>query len=203
MNELDNSDERLENLEEFKSILVQIETDLRNLPRATKLQAFDEAVLSEEKPERRRNNPKGITLSTIHSAKAWNSTMSSSSVWKKTSFPMPTALLRMRNWRKNGASPTSLLQEPKETPSVEHPKPPPVRRNLPESTSRFVLEFSECSPWNLISTRSLITLKNQRSRRKTPTSASATKVIHKAFGSGIIIAIEGESGQIFLTARKV
>ena len=29
------------------------------------------------------------------------------------------------------------------------------------------------------------------------------KVSHKAFGSGIIIAIEGESGQIFLTARKV
>ena len=56
MNELDNSDERLENLEEFKSILVQIETDFAQSPRATKLQ---EAFM---KPCFRKKSPKeGVT----------------------------------------------------------------------------------------------------------------------------------------------
>ncbi|MDD3999552.1 MAG: exodeoxyribonuclease V subunit gamma [Bacilli bacterium] len=66
----DNAEERMENLEEFKSILRQIEEDGRDLTRTQKLQeAFDEAILADDKLQNQKQNRDGITLSTIHSAK--------------------------------------------------------------------------------------------------------------------------------------
>jgi DNA helicase-2/ATP-dependent DNA helicase PcrA len=66
----EDAEERLENIEEFKSILLQIEEQDSPLSREEKLEeAFDEAILSDDKLQNQRQSHDGITLSTIHSVK--------------------------------------------------------------------------------------------------------------------------------------
>jgi len=63
-------EERWENVQEFKSILLQIEESQGELTRKERLQAaFDEAILSDDKLQNQRQNPQGLILSTIHSVK--------------------------------------------------------------------------------------------------------------------------------------
>ena len=66
----EDEDERRENIEEFKSVLISIEDSGEILSRIEKLiSAFDEAILADDKPQNQRQRNDGITLSTIHSVK--------------------------------------------------------------------------------------------------------------------------------------
>lgn len=62
--------ERLENLKEFKSILVSVEDNGEVATRREKLiSAFDEAILADDKLQNQRQRQDGVTLSTVHSVK--------------------------------------------------------------------------------------------------------------------------------------
>ena len=62
--------ERKENIDEFKSLLISIEDNGEILARREKLiNAFDEAILSDDKLQNQRQRNDGITLSTVHSVK--------------------------------------------------------------------------------------------------------------------------------------
>ncbi len=62
--------EKMENLQEFKSILYSIENNGEIATRTEKLiSAFDEAILSDDKLQNQRQSQDGVTLSTIHSVK--------------------------------------------------------------------------------------------------------------------------------------
>ncbi len=63
-------DDRLDNIEEFKSILKQIEESSDELSIEERLtEAFDQALLSDDAKQTQRQDEDGITLSTIHSVK--------------------------------------------------------------------------------------------------------------------------------------
>ena len=66
----EDEDERKENIDEFKSILVSIEDNGEIATRREKLiAAFDEAILADDKLQNQRQRNDGITLSTVHSVK--------------------------------------------------------------------------------------------------------------------------------------
>ena len=66
----EDEDERKENIEEFKSILLNIEDSGEVASRKDKLiEAFDEAILADDKLQNQRQRSDGITLSTVHSVK--------------------------------------------------------------------------------------------------------------------------------------
>lgn len=68
--EVDDFDDRKANLDEFKSILYEVENNVSNLSRVDKLrEAFDEAILSDEYLQTQKENKTGVTVSTIHSVK--------------------------------------------------------------------------------------------------------------------------------------
>ena len=62
--------ERLENIKEFRSILLNLEDNGEIAARRDKLLgAFDEAILSDDKLQSQRQNKNGVTISTVHSVK--------------------------------------------------------------------------------------------------------------------------------------
>ncbi len=66
----DDEEERKENLMEFKSILRTIENNGELATREEKLiEAFDEAILSDDKLQNQRQSNDGVTISTVHSVK--------------------------------------------------------------------------------------------------------------------------------------
>ena len=66
----ENEEEREENVLELKSIFANLEDDGQLLARKDKLiNAFDEAILSDDKIQNQKENIDGITLSTVHSVK--------------------------------------------------------------------------------------------------------------------------------------
>ena len=66
----EDEDERSENIEEFKSILSNLEDNGEVASRREKLIAsFDEAILADDKLQNQRQRNDGITLSTVHSVK--------------------------------------------------------------------------------------------------------------------------------------
>ena len=66
----EDEDERKENIDEFKSILVSIEDNGEIATRREKLiAAFDEAILADDKLQNQRQRNDGVTLSTVHSVK--------------------------------------------------------------------------------------------------------------------------------------
>ena len=68
--EVDDFEDRKANLDEFKSILYQVDNGSENTSRTEKLrEAFDEAILSDEYLQTQKENKTGVTISTIHSVK--------------------------------------------------------------------------------------------------------------------------------------
>jgi len=66
----DTFDDRKDNLKEFRSILISVESSKEDLPRIERLKAaFDEAILSDEFLQSQKEDPHGVTVSTIHSIK--------------------------------------------------------------------------------------------------------------------------------------
>ena len=66
----EDEEDRLENIKEFKSILVSIEDNGEVATRREKLlDAFDEAILADDKLQNQRQRQDGVTLSTVHSVK--------------------------------------------------------------------------------------------------------------------------------------
>ena len=66
----EDEEERLENIKEFKSILVSVEDNGEIASRREKLMsAFDEAILADDKLQNQRQRQDGVTLSTVHSVK--------------------------------------------------------------------------------------------------------------------------------------
>ncbi len=66
----EDEEERKENLAEFKSVLDNVENNGEIASRKEKLMnAFDEAILSDDKLQNQRQRADGVTLSTVHSVK--------------------------------------------------------------------------------------------------------------------------------------
>lgn len=209
MNQLDNPEERLENLEEFKSILIQIETDERSLTRLEKLQeAFDEAILADDKLQNQRQSHDGITLSTIHSAKGLEFDYVFVIGLEENVFPN---VYRFDS--------EAELEEERRIAYVAFTRAKKklyllsAQRRLlygeifQNPTSRFVLEFTGAKQeaeedFNQDVYFDMETKQTEETEEAQADYRVGDKVIHKAFGTGIIIAIEGDTGQIFFDREK-
>lgn len=199
----DDPDERLENIEEFKSILLQIEEDSRDITRIQKLQeAFDEAILSDDKQQNQRQNRNGITLSTIHSVKGLE-------------FPYVFVIGLEENVFPNvyRFSSSAELEEERRIAYVSFTR---AKKKLyllsaqnrllygerfTNKTSRFVLEFAGI---NLHEQNDFNQTEPEKELPKVQDHDYhiGDKVVHNKFGDGIIIAIDGETGQIFFDQEK-
>ena len=68
--EKEDANDRINNLNEFKSILYMVEAIDKDRPKLDKLkEALDDAVLSDDHLQNQKENKLGVTLSTIHSVK--------------------------------------------------------------------------------------------------------------------------------------
>jgi len=203
-------EDRLQNIEEFKSILLQIEEGDSPLSRREKLEeAFDDAILSDDKLQNQRQSKDGITISTIHSVKGLEFDYVFVIGLEENVFP---------NIYRFGSE--SELEEERRIAYVAFTR---AKKKLyllstenrllygerfSNKTSRFVLEFTGANnnidlvdqdvSYEKSITKNEVPLKNN----ETPNYQISDKVIHTKFGEGIIIAIEGDIGQIFFNNSK-
>jgi DNA helicase-2/ATP-dependent DNA helicase PcrA len=206
----DDPEERLENLDEFKSILMQIEEDGRNLTRIEKLQeAFDEAILADDKLQNQRHSRDGITLSTIHSAKGLEFDYVFVIGLEENVFP--------NTYRFDS---DSELEEERRIAYVAFTRAKKKLYLLSAEnrllygerfynrTSRFIFEFSGVDPkeTNYFRQDEIIEHKEVNFAAlpdsEKPDYRIGDKVYHNKFGSGIIISIEDDIGQIFFDQDK-
>lgn len=202
--QMDDPEERLENLEEFKSILVQIESDERDLPRSEKLQeAFDEAILADDKLENQRQRRGGITLSTVHSAKGLEFDYVFVIGLEENVFPNTYRFAS-----------ESELEEERRIAYVAFTR---AKKRLyllsaqsrllygqvyQNPTSRFIFEFTGIKNDEEDFNQDVDYEKLETEDKGSPEYHVGDKVVHKVFGSGIIIAIEKDIGQIFFDREK-
>ncbi len=208
----EDGEERWENVQEFKSILVQIEESQSDLSRKERLEAaFDDAILSDDKLQNQRQAANGITLSTIHSVKGLEFDYVFVIGLEENIFPN---VYRFAS--------DSELEEERRIAYVAFTR---AKKKLfllstktrllygerfNNKTSRFVLEFTGANNnAEGIETEVVAEKPFERQLEKTKPKMALTmkndvgdfrvgdKVIHDKFGEGIIIAINKDIGQIF------
>jgi len=208
----EDGEERWENVQEFKSILVQIEESQSDMSRKERLEAaFDDAILSDDKLQNQRQAANGITLSTIHSVKGLEFDYVFVIGLEENIFPN---VYRFAS--------DSELEEERRIAYVAFTR---AKKKLfllstktrllygerfNNKTSRFVLEFTGANN-NVDGIESEVVAEKPFERQlEKPKPKMALnmkndvgdfrvgdKVIHDKFGEGIIIAINKDIGQIF------
>lgn len=213
LKEDDDGNERIENVQEFKSILMTIEESQSDMSRKERLQAaFDDAILSDDKLQNQRQNAKGITLSTIHSVKGLE-------------FDYVFVIGLEENIFPNGYrfSQESEIEEERRIAYVAFTR---AKKRLyllstktrllygerfTNKTSRFVLEFTGANQIREDIETQVVGESKQGILQSKPTPQLkissghyrvGDKIIHDQFGEGIIIAINKDVGQIFFDQTK-
>ena len=208
----EDSEDRLDNVEEFKSILYQIEEEHSDLPRIEKLQeAFDQALLNDDTKQTQKQDVNGITLSTIHSVKGLEFDYVFVVGLEENVFP---------NVRKFGEP--GELEEERRIAYVAFTRAKNKLYLISSQTrllygdrfnnqpSRFLIEFAggqlvEYEPGkkntqnNNSTNDKKVTL---LTKEEQPKYQLSDKVVHDKFGEGMIIAINKDIGQIFFDNSK-
>lgn len=216
MNE-DDSTDRLENIEEFKSILLQIEEDNRPLTRLEKLEeAFDQAILADDKLQNQRQDRQGITLSTIHSVKGLEFAYVFVIGLEENVFPNIyrfTSEDELEEERRIAY--VAFTRAKKRLYLLSSQNRLLYGERFSNRTSRFLLEFmgvnqSDETLKEFNQEPLFINQDNNSANKKIkllsdderPKYNIGDKVVHNKFGNGIIIAIDGDIGQIFFDQEK-
>lgn len=206
----ENADERKENLMEFKSILSNIDNDGEVATNTEKLMfAFDEAVLSDDKLQNQRQDNDGITLSTVHSVKGLEFDTVFVVAFEKGIFPSYlstqendeeeerriayVAVTRAKNKLYLTTANKRLLYG-----NINHNKP-----------SNFLLEFAGANKFGKVEKN-----EDEFNIRQVPVEELndiktsddknykvGDQIIHKVYGEGIIVSLEGTIGKICFTAQ--
>ena len=213
----DDSTERLENIEEFKSILLQIEEDNRPLTRLEKLEeAFDQALLADDKLQNQRQDRNGITLSTIHSVKGLEFSYVFVIGLEENVFPNIyrfTSEDEIEEERRIAY--VAFTRAKKRLYLLSSQNRLLYGERFSNRTSRFLLEFMGANQSNETLNEFnqeplFINSENNSVNKKIkllsdderPKYNIGDKVVHNKFGNGIIIAIDGDIGQIFFDQEK-
>lgn len=204
----DDAEDRLDNIEEFKSILYQIETENEDLSRYERLEeAFDQALLNDDVKQNQKQALDGITLSTIHSVKGLEFDYVFVIGLEENVFP------NVRRFAE-----TEEIEEERRIAYVAFTR---ARKKLfllsaqnrllygdrfVNRPSRFLLEFIGSSLEEEIfkeeSKVEEVSKVKLLSEDEKPNYKPSDKVIHNKFGEGIIIAINKDIGQIFFDSSK-
>lgn len=212
--ETENFEERSDNLQEFKSVLYQIESSSEETSKSERLrEAFDHTILSDEYLQNQKENKNGITLSTIHSVKGLEFKYVFVVALEESIFPNEARItvdFEMEEERRiayvaftRAKSKLYLLATKNRMlyGTWFHNQP-----------SRFLLEFSgtnkitkqvmEENPFHDLDheyqEKQIIT----EEQKKPGSYKTGDAVIHDKFGEGVIIGIKGEIGMIFFGSQK-
>lgn len=208
----DDGEERIENVEEFKSILVQIEEGDPSLTRKERLEAaFDEAILSDDKLQNQRQNREGITLSTIHSVKGLEFEYVFVIGLEENVFPNTFRFSSEDELEEERRiAYVAFTRAKKRLYLISAKNRLLYGERFNNKTSRFILEFTGANRQNndiefeIVKDERIDTVKQIEllSNDEKPDYKIGDKVIHNKFGEGIIIAINGNDGQIFFDQAK-
>jgi len=212
--ETENFEERSDNLQEFKSVLYQIESSSEETSKSERLrEAFDHTILSDEYLQNQKENKNGITLSTIHSVKGLEFKYVFVVALEESIFPNEARItvdFEMEEERRiayvaftRAKSKLYLLATKNRMlyGTWFHNQP-----------SRFLLEFSgtnkitkqvmEENPFHDLDheyqEKQIIT----EEQKKPGSYKPGDTVLHDKFGEGVIIGIKGEIGMIFFGSQK-
>lgn len=220
LKEEEDSEERIENIEEFKSILLQIEEETGTLSRIERLEeAFDEAILSDDARQNQKESINGLTLSTIHSVKGLEFDTVFVIGLEENVFPNSYRFSSEEELEEERRiAYVAFTRAKKKLYLLSAQNRLLYGERFTNKTSRFVFEFTGVTP---VEKDPIIDINQdhnyQYEKPKTaepkkvellkgediPKYKVGDKVIHSKFGEGIIIAIEsGEIGQIFFDQTK-
>jgi len=201
-------EERVENVEEFKSVLYQFEEDYPHLTQREKLElAFDEAFLSEDNSFKASEGDYAV-LSTIHSAKGLEFKYVFVIGLEENVFPLTYRLLddeEMEEERR--AAYVAFTRAKRGLYLINAQNRLLYGQRYTNKPSRFMLEFQgidyeEYQNNNLNMFAFNGEDKDDIPKKATPDYRVGDKVFHKVFGPGIIIALQEDAAQIFFDNSK-
>ena len=206
----ENADERKENLLEFKSILSNIDNDGEIASNTEKLMfAFDEAVLSDDKLQNQRQDNEGVTLSTVHSVKGLEFDTVFVVAFEKGIFPSFMSTQENDEEEERRIAYVAVTRAKNKlylTTANKRLLYGNINRNKP---SNFLLEFAGANKFN----NKKVNDDDFNIRQVPVETISEVKtsddknykvgdhIIHKVYGEGIIVSLEGTIGKICFTAQ--
>lgn len=203
----DDGVDRIENIEEFKSILLQLEESSLDTSRAERLElAFDQALLNDDIRQSKKENVNGIIVSTIHSVKGLEFKNVFVIGLEENVFPNSyrfTDESEIEEERRIAYVAFTRAKEKLYLLSTQNRLLYGERFN--NRPSRFLIEFAgalfedkKTNESRQIEKKSTQLLSDD----ELPDYRPGDKVVHDKFGSGIIISINNTIGQIFFDDSK-
>lgn len=204
----ENYEERKENLMEFKSILKNIDEDGEIATNKEKLiYAFDEAILSDDKLQNQRQANDGVTLSTVHSVKGLEFDTVFVVAFEMGIFPSYFATTESDDGEEERRIAYVAVTRAKTQLYLTNAKKRLLygqfNNNKP---SQFLLEFTGANRFSKTKKENSIKIDNQVSENKKEDNQDKNYhvgdyVIHKIYGEGIIVSLEGNNGKICFVER--
>lgn len=204
----ENYEERKENLMEFKSILKNIDEDGEIATNKEKLiYAFDEAILSDDKLQNQRQANDGVTLSTVHSVKGLEFDTVFVVAFEMGIFPSYFATTESDDGEEERRIAYVAVTRAKTQLYLTNAKKRLLygqfNNNKP---SQFLLEFTGANRFSKTKKENSIKIDNKVSENKKEDNQDKNYhvgdyVIHKIYGEGIIVSLEGNNGKICFVER--
>lgn len=197
LQEEEDSEDRVDNLTEFKSILYRLEDDGQIASRVEKLQAaFDDAILSEENQDVDRSEP-SVTLTTIHSAKGLEFGVVFLVGMEENIFPNNSRVISQEELEEERRIAYVACTRAKDKLFLSHSSDRLLYgRYNKNPISRFLKEFSE---GYATKAKKKVTSVSALESGEKAVYKIGDKVIHKIYGEGIIISKQEDTGQICFT----
>lgn len=210
----DNVEERKENLMEFKSILRTIENDGEIASNEEKLTAaFDEAILADDKLQNQRQSQEGVTLSTVHSVKGLEFDTVFVVAFENGIFPSFMSSSEDEDGEEERRIAYVAVTRAKNklylTTAKKRLLYGSISKNRP---SRFLLEFSGANIFEKPKIKeydeygiSQVEREENKKQFENSTDDKNYKIgdfiIHKVYGEGIVVSLDGTTGKICFTAQ--
>ena len=210
----DNVEERKENLMEFKSILRTIENDGEIASNEEKLTAaFDEAILADDKLQNQRQSQEGVTLSTVHSVKGLEFDTVFVVAFENGIFPSFMISSEDEDGEEERRIAYVAVTRAKNklylTTAKKRLLYGSISKNRP---SRFLLEFSGANIFEKPKIKeydeygiSQVEREENKKQFENSTDDKNYKIgdfiIHKVYGEGIVVSLDGTTGKICFTAQ--
>lgn len=196
----ESKEDRIQNIQEFKSILYAIENDGAIETRANKLmQAFDEAVLADDKLQTQRFATDGITLSTVHSVKGLEFGCVFVVAFENNIFPSyyrGDESISLEEERRIAYVATTRAKNKLYLTCAHRRLQFGAITNNPQS--QFLLEFIGESKQNNKNLKQVVIIEESEVKEK-PLYQVGEFVVHTTYGEGIIVSLKDDIGQICFT----
>lgn len=212
IHEEDNAEDRIENLEEFKSVLLGLEMEDNRLNNREKLnQLFDDATLADELGKAKTESPSGVLLSTIHSVKGLEFSCVFVVGMEEGIFPNTYRFESEDEIEEERRIAYVAVTRAKKKLFLTSTKSRMIYgRFTKNQVSRFLIEFSEGNQKQeecAFKKTDVETYKPTEQFRNANTKENnyhiGDKVLHSKYGEGVILSIEGDVGQIVFTAKGI